>query len=551
MHGANVGRSRAWSQPLFVALALGLVLGALPMAGCGDEGAQGEDTASSADRKKADGRGGVRGFEKEWWNRKVPISVLFAGGQRGRFRVCGCTEPQTGGLKRAASLLQRLRRRAAAVPGGTSAALALGWSMRGDHEEQEQAKADFLRGVYEALGFSGVLLGASDLTVPAMCQPRGTMGPAVPHPPLNVGVAATNPAAASTAILDVSVGTLQLRAFRVLDPKEAAALEAGGFLRGDRKMSATQAFAGLIPQPDKVWIVAASPRDETTLSLLRRGLQRLGPAIVVDLSGEGLGQRRVDRHALRAGQEPLVVSLDDLGTAVGVLDFEPADGSEGWRVSYRQVDLVPSLEKLGGPLMNTVGALEDVYREMVAEEGYLESFPRSPDVGASYVGSSACARCHPAIYNEWKKSSHAVALETLKDVDSHRDPDCVRCHVVGWRRTGRADWTVTASAFRTAETTAYLGGVGCESCHGAGSRHVQKPWVKGVFAAEGPNAAKPGLRDTCVKCHDGENSHGFAAGFDKRHLPQVDHRSVPQDRRTVMPLTDGVGPAAGRKDAGK
>jgi hypothetical protein len=519
---------------------------ALAAGGCGERGASGDDRGTGAGASEADtaeeGQRELTGYEKEWWERRVPITILLTGGHLGHLQPCGCTDPKTGGLERVASIFQLLRKRAEAG-GGTIQAIGLGWSMRGDHEEQEQARADYLRGVYAEIGFAGVLLGATDLVVPAMCQPRGAEGAALPRPPVNVMVSPRNPAINTSPLLDLQMGDLQLRALTMIDPNEAARLEAEGFLQ--RTMSATGALAGLHEEREKVWVVGARPRDEATLSLIRQSLLPKGPAIIVDVAGQDRGTDRIDRHALVAGQTPLVVELSQFGSAVGVLDFEPNAGTGGWLVSYRRIDLVPQWAKYAGSTTRAVQRLEAVYRQMVQEEGYLERFPRSRGGAAAYVGSSACARCHPAIYNDWKKTPHARALRTLRDLGQDWDPSCVRCHVVGWERITGDEWVARESAFRTPVQSGYLGGVGCESCHGPGARHVAEPWSKAPFEPGGPNRARPGLRDTCVTCHDREQSFAFIRDYTRSFLPEIDHSRVPADRRTVMPLTSGNSSAKG------
>ncbi len=487
-------------------------------------------------------------IDAAWWDRSPAVRILLTGGLRGKLKPCGCSSPQLGGLKRMAAVLHQLRRRARAS-GGLVAAVSLGWTMRGNSEAQEEAKADFVRAVYESLGFSAALLGSTDLLVPAMSQPRG-QGVEAPRGPLNVFLGASHAAGDTPPLADFNVGKLKVRAMSVLDPERAEDLRAGGFI--DAVMSVSQALGGLRPAADKLWLVGVRGEDEASMGSITSSLKVLGPGVVVDVSDGGAGgKRRLDHVAIKAGSDPLVVEVGELGKAVGVLDVDPAKDGNGWIVSFRRIELVPQWTKYGKDLAREVASLDTIYRDMVKQGRYLVDYPRVEDDGARYVGSGACATCHAAIYNQWKKTPHASALETLRGLNYHWDPECIRCHVVGWQRAGPDDWLLSTSGFRSPAKTPFLGGVGCETCHGPGGQHAADPWKHDLFTDAGPNGAAP-TRRTCVRCHDIENSHGFIEGYEAQFLPQVDHRRVPRDLKTVLP--EGMRPPPGyqprRKSAG-
>jgi hypothetical protein len=518
---------RALMAGLFVGILVPLLLVA-----CGDESGPpsgGGPAAPPEDEPEAEPPA-VEGLDLDWWRRKPAISLLLSGGQRGHVRPCGCAQPRRGGLVRAASVAGKLRKRMRLAEGALGA-ISLGWSMRGSHEPQEEAKADLLRAVQHALGYSATLLGGTDLVVPAMCQPRAEGGVELPHPPINVRLAQTNPACDATPFVDLNMRNLKVRAISVLEPSVAEDLQSGGFV--DAVVSISRAFEALKPRPDTVWIVSALVLDDATLETIRASAQRLGPAVIVDVGGSGRGQARFDERPVRAGGEPLVVELDAFGKSVGVLDLDNPPEGDGWVATFRRIDLVPQWEKYDGPELRAAGGFLELYRAIVREDGYLGAFDRHADAGASYVGSGACARCHGAIYRDWRKSRHASALATLAVSEDTWDPECIRCHTVGWERSGTT-WSAAASGFRDPERTPFLRGVGCENCHGPGSRHVEAPDDRSLFGPGGPNVARPG-RESCVSCHDAENSVGFPARFERRYLPQVDHHLVPSDVRTVAP----------------
>lgn len=77
--------------------------------------------------------------------------------------------------------------------------------------------------------------------------------------------------------------------------------------------------------------------------------------------------------------------------------------------------------------------------------------PRAP----GYLGTDACAACHPAIARAWRATAHARATRAL-DRDQATSPRCRVCHATGWAPAGRSP----------------LPGVQCEACHGPGADYA-------------------------------------------------------------------------------
>ena len=95
-----------------------------------------------------------------------------------------------------------------------------------------------------------------------------------------------------------------------------------------------------------------------------------------------------------------------------------------------------------------------------------------PTGGASYVGADACKKCHFKQHRQWKKMKHFKAWEVLQgklkspDQKDSKGRLCVSCHVTGFGHEDR-------NGFKDPESSRHLLGVGCEACHGPGSRHVE------------------------------------------------------------------------------
>jgi hypothetical protein len=469
-----------------------------------------------------------------WTPKPADVLVMLSGNEKGLLLPCGCFEPQRGGLVRRAAAYERARGLAKA-----STAVSVGETLALYYPAQDDMKAELFRAALAAMEYGGSLLSAGDLAPawPSLSQPYGSDPAQTPRPPLNVKVKSGGALAGSAGvdpILRLDAGGLRIRAVSVVDAGARDALLASGV--ADAVVAPESALQAL-PKEAGLLVVAAHV-DREYLAMVRKAAQdRADLVVVIDVVAQVAYGKPVAGWTFR---EPLLVKFDDKGKEVGMLRLSKAGAS--WTADYEVVPLDPFLEEGESKAREAVRGLFAAYRQRAREAKLLEAFPSWADGAASFVGNDACAKCHAAIVESWQGTPHAYALPTLVDKDSAWDPECVRCHTVGWTMSSNflpMRWT---SSFQTPDATPKLGGVGCEACHGPGSRHVKEPRRKDLFgdwAAErlkGERMWRDFGRDGCFRCHDPENSAGFQKpkGYEE-YRAIVDHRDVPKEKRTVEP----------------
>ena len=119
--------------------------------------------------------------------------------------------------------------------------------------------------------------------------------------------------------------------------------------------------------------------------------------------------------------------------------------------------------------------------------------PPLPEAQPGFAGSAACRSCHEAEHAWWLTTKHGRAYATLVERHKQFNLSCVGCHVTGYMDPGGA--TVTHLG-----DSGVLRDVGCESCHGPSSLHVEDPEVG--LLLDPPE----GL---CIECHNPEHSDTF------------------------------------------
>jgi hypothetical protein len=145
--------------------------------------------------------------------------------------------------------------------------------------------------------------------------------------------------------------------------------------------------------------------------------------------------------------------------------------------------------------------------------------------GEDYIGSEKCKICHKKElagqqYAIWSKGPHAGSFETLKseksvriarelglDVAPDQAPECLRCHVTGWKNGGY-QIDVDSTDTRALKMNSDLARVGCEACHGSGKSYKSKKTMVGIYSGELAGAdygLLPITANSCTSCHNSDS----------------------------------------------
>ncbi|MEO5988104.1 MAG: multiheme c-type cytochrome [Candidatus Eisenbacteria bacterium] len=157
-------------------------------------------------------------------------------------------------------------------------------------------------------------------------------------------------------------------------------------------------------------------------------------------------------------------------------------------------------------ILTLVKSFEDAFNEKLRQEEKKKAAAQSanPEAGEAeasvdhYMGAEVCGRCHQAEMAQYKTTSHARAWETLVEAKKDANPECITCHVVGYKQAG---------GFKTGDDATRLADVQCENCHGMGTQHE-------AF----PTAARRITEATCVTCHNPSNSPTFSFAVYQPHI---------------------------------
>jgi hypothetical protein len=190
----------------------------------------------------------------------------------------------------------------------------------------------------------------------------------------------------------------------------------------------------------------------------------------------------------------IVIGPGDRGREVGLLTLEKGAKSAPRSATFNQIILdsrIPDSPK-AAPIQESFlkrsqsAVLPPPPKPVETQNG------SAAQLDNPFVGSEVCKLCHEDIYNKWRDTKHAHALETVAAKKQSTNAECLRCHTAGFGEP---------TGYTLQERQPYLAAVGCEMCHGRAGYHVRADDQTGNFAKMS--------EATCVRCHDQKNSPKF------------------------------------------
>jgi hypothetical protein len=405
------------------------------------------------------------------------MTIVYSGNLNGELEPCGCTEEgNLGGIKRRATLLKKLRRE-----NPNLFTVSAGGLLSSDGPD-DRLKSEYILKGFSYLDYDAIGVQWRDLVY----GPEFVFSAKLPWVISNWK---NNTVPAQRVIKH---GGQQLAFFNWLDPADSPM----------RQMQGQHSLVQNAPSRLLTGLQRAKQRHQVTLLVSTLKAEQLSKVISlnnVDIlieraAYENYGQPR------KVGKT-LVLTPGSRGMRLGKLDLEiQNERIKSWK---NKVLAMPTA-------IADAPELAAWYKEYNArvKANYLKhvELRKKQESGKGpYVGEEVCATCHAEQHKIWAKSLHATAYEKLEDVNKAFDPECIKCHTVGYDKPG---------GFIDINLTGNLIGVQCESCHGAGREHAE---TKGTHPV--PTEFWP-PKKICAQCHVHEHSPSFKF---ETYWPKVAH----------------------------
>jgi len=423
------------------------------------------------------------------------VRVFFTGDVSGMLTPCNCFTGQLGGLTRLWSLYQSL-------PSPNALKVDVGDAVRSP-QDFNVIEYRHILDVYGEMGYAAANLGRREAALDRITLRALAAGSPCPLLSANLLDAGTRePIVAPHRV--VRVNGARIGILGVVDEALVRDQLGAGLAVEPMDVALARRIPELAGKTDCLMLLAFT--DESGLARLAEKFYELDVILGGAVSQPAPELKRVNQS--------LISYITNQSRALGMLDVQidrPGQVSDHAHEIILVADFIPQAPAV----LEHVRDFREEVRHTVLDIDQPEQNAgnRVPGVArvAEYAGTPACLDCHPQAAQVWKQSGHAHAWETLVAAGSDFDPNCIGCHTVGFG---------TESGYRRAFDGAKLADVGCESCHGPGSLHVEQ-WRRG-----GPVTFKfrPLGAGDCQQCHYGKFSRPF--DFDT-WWPPIQHGEEP------------------------
>jgi hypothetical protein len=461
------------------------------------------------------------------------LDLYFIGNRRGQIEPCGCQTKQRGGMQYEAALYhQHDDRPALRLDAG-------GWMRsRPDRGQAEALKIGYILRAMRAIDFDAINVGITDIVIDKPYYDNLH----TEHPEVYESLVSANiftredPARLAFAPYriverraadggDVRIGIVGATTAKI--DNFSGATEESDFTVKDPVDALRSAIAELRPKVDLLVVLYASAYREDLQSVV-------GSVQEADLIVTSVPNRDPRSMLLRDGNIYVAHTPSSLGKELGVVSLKRSEEGK-WIPAADAESLYVSLDRKIDPAVN------ELIEEYKGKTSLLAvEIPPAHQINEIYAGKDSCRTCHAAIYESWSATPHAHALDQLVNKNQQFNPECVQCHVTGYR---------TENGFYTLSNPSSLRmmHVQCEVCHGPARRHMSleqqilsgaRRWKTqdeyDLLLAEAKKHVPPKAvpAETCTQCHQGENDPHF--DYEKM-IQLVNHGDVSAEDRALTP----------------
>ena len=407
------------------------------------------------------------------------IHVVFTGEENGYLEPCGCSEKQLGGFPKRHTLINHLRKKDEDL-----ILLSLG-DLIGKVGRQDEIKMETALEALDQMGYAAHNIGEKDLDM-------GTDLLGYISQISNVDFISSNIDFASQALetkhfiikeIETKDVTLKIGILGIVSP---------GLIQSDYQdievmdpvLSLKPLLNDLHDKTDILVLLSHAEMEESV------EIAEACPELDLIISGH-----LVDRPDLYIEKvnHTYVIPVGEKGKYVGEITLSPQQKQTGEDEYFKclppVIEITPLDERFADS--SDIAMLLKIYQQRLKDEELLAQVFKSDTLSnMTFVGNDDCAVCHNKTFKHWEGTGHASAYETLVKAEHEYDPECVGCHVIGLNYF---------TGFETIESTPELKGVGCESCHGAGSDHKE---------TQSKDYGRVGV-ENCEICHNDEHSPNF------------------------------------------
>ncbi|PHQ33729.1 multiheme c-type cytochrome [Rhodopirellula bahusiensis] len=444
------------------------------------------------------------------------LTLFVTGQQHGYIEPCGCTglENQKGGVARRMTFLNQLREK-----GWDMAPIDAGNLVR---RYGRQAEIKFHRSL-EALremDYVSVGLGPDDVRLSV----NDLIQEASPGDSEEAIYVSANVIPFDRSLMPahrvVRKGGMTLAVTTLLDPDSLETKLSADIQMTDLVDSAKEALASIQKENPDYTVLTFYGKEENAQELVRAV-----PGFDLVVIAGGYGEPTYQPQLIE-GTETKAILTGDKGMYAGLVGLYP-DAP----IRYARVPLTHEFED-----SQEMRDLMKDYQFQLRDVGFegLGLKPIQHPSGDKFVGAEACGKCHTTAFDIWESSAHFEATEHLVnpgergDVSRHFDPECISCHVTGWNPQGYYPYV---SGYLELEASSHLHGNGCENCHGPGAAHTKAEEADSGVSDEEKTRLREAMklpldeaRESCMKCHDLDNSPDFHAdGAFNDYWAEIEH----------------------------